>query len=94
VAKTRTLNNDYVLRHGNTENQRIFADGKQPNGLVQPGEKIQRVNDYGQVINQITVPGNPAWGDVIPVRLGSKDAVISNKYGLAEQADIDPNGAL
>lgn len=94
VAKTRTLNNDYVLRHGDTSNQRIFADGKQPNGLVQPGEKIQRVNDYGQVINQITVPGNPAWGDVIPVRLGNKDAVISKKYGLADQADIDPNGAL
>jgi hypothetical protein len=95
VAKTKTLNNDYVLRHGDTSNQRIFAaDGKQPNGLVQPGEKIQRVNDYGQVINQITVPGNPAWGDVIPVRLGDKDAVISNKYGLADQADVDPNGAL
>ena len=94
VARTSTLNNDYVLKHGNTENQILYREGKQPNGLVQPGEKIQRVNDYGQVINQITVPGNPAWGDVIPVRLGDKDAVISNKYGLADQADVDPNGAL
>ena len=64
-----------------------------PNSLVQPEEKIQKVKS-GKVVKQITVPGNPEYGDVVPAKLGDRDSVITLKGGLADMADVDPDLAL
>ena len=91
VAKTRTLNNDYVLRHGDTSNQRIFADGKLPVldsafGMIS-GKPNARVDKGEWIINTMTGDAhkvNRGQGDNALAYIRPEDAILSKKRGAAD----------
>lgn len=91
VAKTRTLNNDYVLRHGDTSNQRIFADGKLPVldsafGMIS-GKPNARVDKGEWIINTMTGDAhkvNRGQGDNALAYIRPEDTILSKKRGAAD----------
>lgn len=91
VAKTRTLNNDYVLRHGDTNNQRIFADGKLPVldsafGMIS-GKPNARVDKGEWIINTVTGDAhkvNRGQGDNALAYIRPEDTILSKKRGAAD----------
>ena len=91
VAKTRTLNNDYVLRHGDISNQRIFADGKLPVldsafGMIS-GKPNARVDKGEWIINTMTGDAhkvNRGQGDNALAYIRPEDTILSKKRGAAD----------